>query len=68
MIVRQNEQAAQVKVLDFGLAKMRPLDHELTETLNSVCATSRRCCPPNISSVTRDHDDVYELPAREGGG
>jgi hypothetical protein len=30
--------------------------------------TSRRCCPPNISSVTPDHDDVYELPAREGGG
>src|SRR2546428_3302825 len=29
---------------------------------------SRRCHPPNISSVTVDHDDSCELPPREGGG
>ena len=26
-----------------------------------------RCCPPNISSVTTDHDDSCELPSIGGG-
>jgi hypothetical protein len=29
-------------------------------------ASSLRCCPPTISSVTRDHDDLCELPSCEG--
>jgi len=30
--------------------------------------SSIRCCPPNISSVTVDHDGLFELPACQGGG
>src|SRR5713101_6404401 len=34
----------------------------------SVRVTSSiRCCPPNISPVTVDHDDLFELPATQGG-
>src|SRR5271168_5418372 len=28
----------------------------------AVSASSIRCCPPNISSVTIDHDELCELP------
>jgi hypothetical protein len=28
----------------------------------SIPCVTRRCCPPNISSVTTDHDDSCELP------
>ena len=27
-----------------------------------------RCCPPDISPITCDHDDVFELPAIEEAG
>src|ERR1700745_1054801 len=30
--------------------------------------SSSRCCPPDISPITCDHDDVFELPANGGGG
>src|ERR1700677_2062740 len=29
----------------------------------AVSASSLRCCPPNISSVTIDHDELCDLPA-----
>src|SRR6201986_617140 len=29
-------------------------------------AASLRCCPPTISSVTTDHDELCELPSRYG--
>jgi hypothetical protein len=32
-------------------------------TARAVSASSIRCCPPNISSVTIDHDELCELPA-----
>src|SRR5580704_18675988 len=28
--------------------------------------SSSRCCPPNISPITCDHDDVFELPRNWG--
>jgi hypothetical protein len=32
-----------------------------------ICvASSLRCCPPTISSVIADHDDLCELPSCEG--
>src|SRR5687767_12829882 len=34
---------------------------------NIAHSIHERCCPPNISSVTRDHDDSCELPEREAG-
>src|SRR5262245_3165799 len=36
-------------------------------TLACVSQHQRRCCPPNISSVTTDHDDLCELPSMGGG-
>jgi hypothetical protein len=30
--------------------------------------SSPRCCPPDISLVTVDHDDLFEVPAIRGGG
>ena len=32
------------------------------------CHFIDRCCPPNISPVTEDHDDLFELPAVQRGG
>src|SRR5215472_13903829 len=31
-------------------------------------ASSVWCCPPTISSVTTDHEDLCELPCRKGAG
>jgi hypothetical protein len=31
-------------------------------------STSLRCCPPNISPVTADHDNGHDLLPAEGGG
>src|SRR6516225_9609127 len=28
--------------------------------------SSLRCCPPNISSILPDHDEVFELPGYPG--
>src|SRR6516164_3887926 len=28
--------------------------------------SSLRCCPPNISSILADHDEVFELPGYPG--
>src|SRR5579862_7824203 len=36
-------------------------------TLNPLFGLHDGGCPPNISSVTTDHDDVCELPVREAG-
>ncbi len=37
-------------------------------TRSTHVSSSFRCCPPNISSVTDDHDVLSELPATRGGG
>jgi hypothetical protein len=29
--------------------------------------SSTRCCPANISSITIDHDELFELPIAKGG-
>jgi hypothetical protein len=29
-------------------------------------ASSLRCCPPNISSILTDHDELFELPGYPG--
>ena len=34
----------------------------VTQPARAVSASSIRCCPPNISSVTIDHDELCELP------
>jgi len=28
--------------------------------------SSTQCCPPNISSITIDHDELFELPLLQG--
>jgi hypothetical protein len=33
-----------------------------TQELGRV-TSSTRCCPPDISPITYDHDDLFELPA-----
>jgi len=35
-------------------------------TSSGRSASSIRCCPPNISSVTIDHDELCELPVGSG--
>ena len=41
----------------------------LSNPRDSVRVTSStRCCPPDISPIIPDHDDVFELPAIGGGG
>src|SRR3984957_17622824 len=35
----------------------------VTLTARPISASSIRFCPPNISSVTIDHDELCELPA-----
>src|ERR1700739_786142 len=41
----------------------------LVQPTSSVRVTSSsRCCPPNISPLTSDHDDVFQFPAIGGGG
>jgi len=44
-------------------------------SLRFICVTlacsarlrsSTQCCPPNISSITIDHDELFELPRSQG--
>ena len=54
---------------EAAVARWRDVRRSMsTLSAQSVSLHHRRCCPPNISSVTRDHDDSCELPPREGGG
>jgi hypothetical protein len=38
----------------------------VTLTCSARLRSSTQCCPPNISSVTIDHDELFELPRRQG--
>src|SRR5712691_12834942 len=38
-----------------------------TLTCSARLRSSTRCCPPNISSITIDHDELFELPLFKGG-
>src|SRR5437879_13454016 len=37
-------------------------------TRSAHVTSSTRCCPPTISSIPADHDELFELPATQGGG
>jgi hypothetical protein len=34
----------------------------VTRTCSARLGSSARCCPPAISSITIDHDELFELP------
>src|SRR5437870_10481957 len=34
-------------------------------TRSAHVTSSTRCCPPTISSIPADHDELFELPARD---
>src|SRR5580704_16004742 len=38
----------------------------VTLTCSARLRSSTRCCPPNISSITIDHDELFELPIPKG--
>jgi hypothetical protein len=40
----------------------------VTLTCPARLRSSTQCCPPNISSITIDHDELFELPLLKGGG
>jgi hypothetical protein len=40
----------------------------VTLTCSARLLSSTQCCPPNISLITIDHDDLFELPVLQGGG
>src|SRR5215472_19361411 len=37
-------------------------------TRSVPCCSSLWCCPPTISSISADHDELFDLPALQGGG
>src|SRR5260221_3208792 len=37
-------------------------------TCSARLRSSTQCCPPNISSVTIDHDELFDLPLSRGSG
>src|SRR5208337_2070192 len=38
----------------------------VTLTCSARLRSSTQCCPPNISSITIDHDELFELPIAKG--
>jgi len=38
----------------------------VTLTCSARLLSSTQCCPPNISSITIDHDELFELPPVSG--
>src|SRR6266478_4910263 len=48
--------------LSLGLIGVHPY------SCSARVSSSIRCCPPNISSVMKDHDELFELPPLQGGG
>src|SRR5207302_1924470 len=38
----------------------------VTLTCSARLHSSTQCCPPNISSITIDHDELFELPPVSG--
>jgi hypothetical protein len=38
----------------------------VTLTCPARLRSSTQCCPPNISSITIDHDELFELPVPKG--
>jgi hypothetical protein len=38
----------------------------VTLTCSARLRSSTQCCPPNISSITIDHDELFELPIPKG--
>src|ERR1700687_1486693 len=38
----------------------------VTLTCSARFLSSTQCCPPNISSITIDHDELFELPRLQG--
>src|SRR5271155_4841023 len=38
----------------------------VTLTCSARLRSSTQCCPPNISSITIDHDELFELPVLSG--
>ena len=38
----------------------------VTLTCSARLLSSIQCCPPNISSITIDHDELFELPPVSG--
>ena len=38
----------------------------VTLTGSARLRSSTQCCPPNISSITIDHDELFELPIAKG--
>ena len=38
----------------------------VTLTCPARLRSSTQCCPPNISSITIDHDELFELPRPQG--
>ena len=38
----------------------------VTLTCSARLLSSTQCCPPNISSITIDHDELFELPSPPG--